>query len=76
MRNSNRNRSQTKPHHVPVQVWKSWVAKWNSEEFKEISNQNKRNRRNGDVDAPPPTHTAGKLNFMAVENKMVSFLIF
>ena len=54
MRNNNINQSQTKPPHVPVKVWKSWVAKWNLEEFKEISNQNKRNRRNGDVDEPPP----------------------
>ena len=78
MRNSNRNPSQTKPDHVPGQVWKSWVAKWNSAEFKEISNQNKINRRNGVADgpAPPPTHTARRLNFMAVHSKMVTCLIY
>ena len=77
MRNPKRNKTNKKPSHVTEEVWASWKEKWNSEDFKKISSQNKVNRRNGVPDAPArPTHTSGSASHLKIASKLVSFVLF
>ena len=73
MRNPKRNPTKKKPNHVSVDIWVSWWLKWNSEEFKKKSDQNKINRRNGVPDGPArPTHTSGSASHLKVASILVS----
>ncbi|KAI3790956.1 hypothetical protein L2E82_04417 [Cichorium intybus] len=71
MRNPKRNKNKKKPTHVSENVWASWWLKWNSDDFKKISDQNKVNRRNGVPDAPArPTHTSGSASHLKIASKL------
>ncbi|XP_023751938.1 uncharacterized protein LOC111900287 [Lactuca sativa] len=60
MRSPKRNKHGLKPAHIPQEVWNSWQLKWNTEEYKLKSEQNKENRRNGVADGvAKPTHNTG-----------------
>ena len=77
MRDISRNKFQRKPSHVEVDVWNGWQAKWNSEEFKAKSVQNKINRRNGNPEGPAlPTHNSGSACHLKVASLLVSCLLY
>lgn len=74
MRAPKRNPNGKKPNHVPANVWVSWKLKWNSEDFKNKSDQNKVNRRNGVPDGPArPTHTSGSSSHLKIASDLVSY---
>lgn len=57
---STSNSTRKRPPHIEEQVWTAWSAIWSSEDFKNKSKQNKRNRRKGVADGQPlPTHNGG-----------------
>ncbi|XP_023730883.2 uncharacterized protein LOC111878594 [Lactuca sativa] len=60
MRSPKRKKHGFKPAHISQEVWNSCQLKWNTEEYKLKSKQNKKNRRNSVADGvAKPTHNAG-----------------
>ncbi|XP_023770665.1 uncharacterized protein LOC111919289 [Lactuca sativa] len=53
------------------EVWNSWQLKWNTEEYKLKSKQNKKNWRNGVADGvAKPTHNAGSTNHLKIASDL------
>ena len=76
MRNEKRNPKRKKPCHIKQEIWNSWLAKWNTPEFKNKSTQNKINRRGGVEEGPAlGTHHSGSASHLKVAADMVSFLL-
>ena len=54
-------------------MWTSWTARWNTEEFKKKSEQNKKNRRRGVADGQAlSTHTGGSASHSKIASDLVS----
>ncbi|KAI3499625.1 hypothetical protein L1887_35429 [Cichorium endivia] len=71
MRTDKRNKTGKKPSHISSEVWVSWKAKWNTEEFKMKSDQNKKNRRKGVADGPAlSTHTGGSASHLKIASDL------
>ena len=74
MRSPKRNKHGFKPAHIPQEVWNSWQLKWNTEEYKLKSEQNKKNRRNGVADGvAKPTHNVGSASHLKIASDLVIF---
>ncbi|XP_023748301.2 uncharacterized protein LOC111896564 [Lactuca sativa] len=71
MRSPKRNKHGFKPAHIPQEVWNSCKLKWNTEEYKLKSEQNKKNRRNGVADGvAKPTHNAGSASHLKIDSNL------
>ncbi|KAK9034321.1 hypothetical protein V6N11_050489 [Hibiscus sabdariffa] len=57
------NNTKTKPQCMSEEIWQSYINHWNSPEFKKKSEQAKKNRRRGDMEAKPlGSHTRGSIS--------------
>ncbi|KAL7607984.1 hypothetical protein Lser_V15G12231 [Lactuca serriola] len=60
-----------KPVNITSEVWTSWTARWNTEDFKKKSEQNKKNRRRGVVDGQAlSTHTGGSASHSKIASDL------
>ena len=74
MRSPKRNKHGFKSAHIPQEVWNSWQLKWNTDEYKLKSEQNKKNRRNSVADGvAQPTHNAGSASHLKIAFDLVIF---
>ena len=76
MRSTTKNPTRKKPSHISSEVWTFWNAKWNSEEFRKKSEQNKKNRRKGVADGLAlSTHTGGSASHLKIASNLVSLFL-
>ncbi|KAE8688117.1 hypothetical protein F3Y22_tig00111000pilonHSYRG00125 [Hibiscus syriacus] len=58
-----RSNIKTRPQYMSEETWQSYLDHWNSLEFKKRSDQAKKNRHRGDIEAKPlGSHTGGSIS--------------